>query len=234
MPRCRPHVSASASSAARLCWQLLLLLLFCVPPASAGEGTAVPYRFDDVVRWSQVFDAPERAHWQQTDRVIQAIGIQPGEVIADIGAGSGYFTFRFARATGSQGKVYAVEIERTWLDYLEARAVHEGLSNIETVQAGTAVSGLPAACCDVIFLCNTYYMIADRVAYLEHLAEGLRPGGRVVIIDWLRRPLPRGPALHYKLTTQQVHSEIRQAGLEVVLQPGFLPWQYFFIAGLPL
>lgn len=230
MPRCRLPVSASTSPTAGRCWQLLLLLLLCVPPASAGEGAAVPYRFDDVGRWSQVFDAPERVRWQQPDRVIEAIGIQPGEVIADIGAGSGYFTFRFARATGSQGKVYAVEIEHAWLDHLELRAAREGLSNIETVQTGAADSGLPAACCDVIFLCNTYYMIADRVAYLEHLAEALRPGGRVVIIDWLRRPLPRGPALHYKLTTQQVHSEIRQAGLEVVRQPGFLPWQYFFIA----
>ena len=234
MLRCSRRASALASPAAGHGWQLLLLLLFCASPANSGEVAAVPYRFDDVDRWSQVFEAPERARWQQPERVIRAIGIQPGEIIADIGAGSGYFTFRFAHVAGSQGKVFAVEIEPEWLDYLDARAAREGLANTETIQAGAADSGLSAGCCDLIFLCNTYYMIADRVAYLEHLATRLRPGGRIVIIDWLRRPLPRGPALHYKLTTQQVHSEIRQAGLEVVRQPGFLPWQYFFIAAVPL
>jgi SAM-dependent methyltransferase len=136
------------------------------------------------------------------------------------------------RATGSSGKVYEVEIERDWLDYLEARAAREGLTNIETVQGGSADLGLPMACCDVNFLCNTYYMIADRVGYLKHLAGRLRPAGRIVIIDWLKRPLPRGPSLEYKLTTQQVRSELRQAGLAIDQQPEFLPWQYFFIAAV--
>jgi len=114
----------------------------------------------------------------------------------------------------------------TWLD---KRAKAEGIGNIETLVATASDSRLPDRCCDLIFLSNTYHMIAARVDYLKHLQRKLKRGARIVIIDWRKKPLPRGPEPKWKLTAAQVADETARAGLCAVDQPEFLPFQYFFI-----
>jgi SAM-dependent methyltransferase len=100
------------------------------------------------------------------------------------------------------------------------------------LDAGQTVadSCLPAHCCDLLFLCNTYHMIEDRLAYLRHLERRLRPGGRIAIVDWRKAPLPQGPQPQWKLTEGEVVSELDRAGLCVAERAEFLPYQYFLVA----
>ena len=213
-----------------------LLLLALLGNALAGStepgpdaALAVPYRFGDVQRWAPIFENPQRDRYQMPERVITRLGLRAGAVVADVGAATGYFARRFARVVGNAGRVLAVDIEPALLTYLDARARAEGLGNLQTVIATPADSHLPVACCDLIFLCNTYHMIGPRVNYLRHLQDKLRPGGRLAIIDWRKQPLPRGPQPEWKLTAAQVAHEAARAGLCIVERPDFLPYQYFFI-----
>ena len=193
------------------------------------DGLAVPYRFGDVDRWAAVFENPQRDSYQMPERILASLDLAPGMVIADVGAATGYFARRFARAVGARGVVYAVDIEPEPLQWLEERAANEGIRNIRIVLATATDSQLPARCCDIIFLSNTYHMIPRRVDYLEHLQSRLRSGGRIVIIDWRKQPLPRGPRPRWKLTEQQVAEEALAAGLCVMDRPQYLPYHYFFL-----
>jgi ubiquinone/menaquinone biosynthesis C-methylase UbiE len=195
----------------------------------ANDALAVPYRFDDVERWAAVFERPQRDSYQMPERIMSTLDLSPGLVVADVGAATGYFARRFARAVGETGLVYAVDIEPGLLAWLDQRAKTEGIKNIKTFIATASNSRLPARCCDLIFLCNTYHMIAARVDYLEHLQHKLKRGGHIVIIDWRKKPLPRGPKPEWKLTAAQVAEETARAGLCAVYRPEFLPYQYFFI-----
>lgn len=195
----------------------------------AVEGLAVPYRFDDVERWAAVLERPQRDLYQMPERVIDRLDLSPGLVVADVGAATGYFARRLARAVGEEGLVHAVDIEPGLLAWLRRRARAEGIDNIRTRLASASDSRLADACCDLIFLCNTYHMITARVDYLEHLQHKLKPGGRIVIIDWRKRPLPRGPEPQWKLSATQVAEETAAAGLCLLDRPEFLPYQYFFV-----
>ena len=221
----------------RIVLLICLLLGFSVAVHAGDSGLpkkndelAVPYRFDSVDRWAPVFESPQRHAWQKPDEVIETIGLEMGQVVADIGAATGYFSRRFARAVGAHGSVFAVDIEQSMLTELQRRLTKEGLDNVEAVLAAPHDPHLPANCCDVIFLCNTYHMIAARVSYLNHLASRLAAGGRLVIIDWRKRPLPRGPRLHWKLAVEQVAVELEAAGFRLIGRYEFLPYQYFLIA----
>lgn len=212
---------------------LLLAVLGSALAGAAGptpeEALAVPYRFGDVQRWAPVFENPQRDRYQMPERVIASLDLAPGDVVADVGAATGYFARRLARALGNAGRVFAVDIEPAPLAYLDERAHSEGIRNLQTVTATPTDSHLPVACCDLIFLCNTYHMIGPRVDYLSHLQDKLKPGGRIAIIDWRKQPLPRGPQPEWKLTAAQVAQEATRAGLCIVDRPEFLPYQYFFI-----
>jgi ubiquinone/menaquinone biosynthesis C-methylase UbiE len=221
--------AAAKINARTLCLTGLLLTALGSNPARADDGLAVPYRFDDVERWAEVFERPQRDSYQMPERVLATLDLAAGVVVADVGAATGYFARRFARAVGGSGRVYAVDIEAELLAWLDERARREGIENISTLVATATDSRLPDHCCDLIFLCNTYHMIAARVAYLNHLQRKLKPGGRVVIIDWRKKPLPRGPRPEWKLTARQVAEETGRAGLCAVDQPEFLPYQYFFV-----
>jgi predicted methyltransferase len=201
-------------------------------PAAADPGAAPSpspaYRFADPRRWAPVFEHPARDTWQLPDRLIEALGLRPGQVVADIGAGTGYFTRRIARAVGPGGRVYAVDLEPGLLEYLAWRTEAEGLTNVTTLVAGEDDSRLPAGCCDLALLVNTYYLIADRPGYLRHLRSRLRPGGSVVVVDWRRHGSPgHGPRPEHKLSRETVHREAGAAGL-CVEERDFLPLQDFY------
>jgi predicted methyltransferase len=138
-------------------------------------------RFRRAVKRSMV-SGPGRDTWQRPDAVIAALEIQSGERIADVGAGGGYFTLRFARATGPTGMVYAVDTDDDMLDSVEEAATRNGLANVRPIHAEPDGPTLPERI-DLVFLCNAYHHLPGQRRYLERLATQLSAGGRVAIVE---------------------------------------------------
>ena len=177
----------------------------------------------------KALEDPSREAWQQHDKVVETLGLKPGESVADLGAGPGYFTLRFARVVGPTGKVYGVDISREMLDYLEKQAESERLTNIQPVLAETHNPKLPPASVDVIFVCDTLHHISERATYYPLLMRALKPGGRFVNIDFYKRPLPVGPAVEMKIPKAEMIREAESAGFHLVQQYDFLEYQYFVV-----
>jgi len=177
----------------------------------------------------QHLEDPSRAAWQKPEEVVRALDLKSGENIADIGAGSGYFTLPFARKVGPAGKVYAVDIDQEMLAYIEQRARQENLHNIQTILAHAHDPELAPASVDLIFICATLHHITDRAKYYPLLAKALRPGGRIVNIDFQKRRLPVGPSFEMKIAQQDVLKEFAAAGFHLAGEFDFLPYQYFLV-----
>ncbi len=179
-------------------------------------------------------EKPGRDATAKPDEVIAALRLTPGQVIGDIGAGTGYFALRLARQVGPEGRVFAVDIEPRVLEELKRRAADEGLTNIVPVLAPPNESLLDEASCDLLFLHHVYVHLADRIAYVHHLRTRLKPGGRLAVIGWRKVPgipgaknaKPSGNAL----TTDTVAEELAAAGFSVVEDLLLLPQKYFLIA----
>jgi len=177
------------------------------PPRSAGE-------------YARALENPERDAWQRPHEVITALALKPCETVADIGAGTGYFARRLARHAG---KVYAVDIDPKLLEMARKNAP----ANLETVLAEADDPKLPAGAIDTIFICNVLHHITGRDAYYAKLARALKPGGRIVNIDFHKKPLPVGPPESMKLSEDEVVREFEAAGFKLAREHGFLPYQYF-------
>lgn len=180
-------------------------------------------------RYIQVLEAPSRDTWQQPEKVMAALALRPGEHVADLGSGPGYFTLRFARAVGASGKVYAIDISREMLNYLEKQARAEHLTNIKPVLAQSHNPELPPASVDMIFICDTLHHISNRATYYPLLIRALKPGGRLVNIDFYKRSLPVGPPVHMKIPKAEMIGEAQTAGFHLVGQYNFLKYQYFLV-----
>jgi SAM-dependent methyltransferase len=184
------------------------------------------HRFDDPERWAKSFDDPARDAWQMPARVIEALGLQAGQSVADIGAGTGYFTVRLARAAAAP-RVYAVDIEPAMVEYVRRRAASEGLENVVAVQADRDGPKLPVAV-DVVLIVDTYHHIPDRVAYFTALKGSLKPGGRLAIVDF-RKGAPEGPPEEFRFTPEQISGELARAGYRLQAEHDFLPRQIFLV-----
>lgn len=180
-------------------------------------------------RYIQALEDPSRDAWQQPEKVISALGLKPGELVADLGAGPGYFTLRLARAVGPSGKVYGVDVSREMLDYLEKQARAKHLTNIQPVLALPHDPKLPAASVDLIFICDTLHHISERPTYYPLLMRALKPGGRLVNIDFHKRSLPVGPPVEMKIPKAEMIREAEFAGFHLVKQYDFLQYQYFVV-----
>ena len=153
----------------------------------AGSGEGFHRRFDNAEKWAKEFDNPERDAWQKPEEVLDALHLQPTSLVADIGAGTGYFSVRIAKRV-PEGKIFAADVEPDMVRYLGARAEREHLANLTPVQARTDATNLPEPV-DLILVVDTYHHIDDRTRYFAALQSSLRPGGRLVIID--SRPIRR-------------------------------------------
>jgi ubiquinone/menaquinone biosynthesis C-methylase UbiE len=174
------------------------------------------------------YEGINRDQWQQPERVVAALQIRPGQQIADLGAGGGYFTFRLAKAVGPAGKVYAVDIDRQMIDLIAQRVKSESVSNVDTILASADDATLPKPGVDLIFTCNTYHHFENRVAYFSKLRENLKPGGKLAIIDFDHRARFEG-LLSHATPTETIQREMEQAGYILQDEPKFLDRQSFLI-----
>ena len=151
-------------------------------------------------------------------------------MVADIGAGTGYFTVRLARAL-PKGRVYAVDLEPDMVQYVEQRARQLKLANVTAVLAAPDDARLPAKV-DRVLIVNTYHHIGGREAYFRRLAGSLKPGGQVAIVDYTRDS-PIGPPVASRLTATEVKDEMQRAGYVLAGEHAFLPHQYFLVFRRP-
>jgi ubiquinone/menaquinone biosynthesis C-methylase UbiE len=170
-------------------------------------------------------ESPDRARWQQPERVIETLHLEPGMTIADLGAGTGYFARRLAAAVGAKGKVLALDVEPEMLEELRRRA--PGVENIETRTVAPGDPGLAPRSVDLAFICNTGHHLPDRARYYAKLCRALRPGGRLVLVDFHRRELPVGPPVAEKVSRAETLREAEAAGFTLRASHDFLPYQYF-------
>jgi predicted methyltransferase len=199
---------------------------FTAAPVSAQSPQSHHHGFGDAQKWSKVFDDPARDAWQKPHEVIQALGLKPDAVVADIGAGTGYFAVRLAHML-PQGRVYAVDTEAAMVKHVEQRAKGAGLRNVTGVHAAAGDPKVPEKA-DLILLVDVYHHIDDRVRYFEKVAAALKPGGRVAIVDF-RMDSPHGPPKAARVEPARVKSELAAAGYDVAQEHRFLPYQYFIV-----
>ena len=169
-----------------------------------------------------------RDQWQQPQKVVDSLQIRAGAVVADLGAGGGYFTFRLADAVGQGGKVFAVDVDPEMTELIEARARKDARKNVETILAKPADPMLPATGVDLVFTSNTYHHIDNRVAYFANLRKYLRPGARVAVIDFDRRAWVEGLLRHYT-PSEFIKRELEQAGYALENEFDFLDRQSFLV-----
>ena len=173
------------------------------------------------------YEGSDRDSWQQTSRVVEALAIRPGDRVADLGAGSGYFTVHLARAVGPSGRVYAVDVDAEMNAYLEERLAEEGIDNVEVVLGESEDPLLPNGKIDLLFTSNTYHHLQDRPAYFRRVRADLTAEGRVAVIDF-----DGTEGLFVKLSghftdKQTLLSEMEEAGYRVSRDHGFLERQSF-------
>lgn len=223
------YFQVTASGVALLCLALQVHMPAATKQGGGGQTNVTPdhmeHRFDPIES-AKSFDDPARNTWQMPDRVIDALGLTPGRSVADVGAGTGYFTVRLAKSKAAP-LVYAVDIEESMVKYLRERAAQEGLKNVVAVQAAADRTNLSAPV-DVVLIVNTYHHIGNRVAYFRELQKLMKPSARLAIIDF-RKGAPGGPPDEFRLLPEQISSELAQAGFTLQIQHDFLPRQEFLI-----
>ena len=215
---------------------LVSLALLTVTPGVAQEAAApheMHRRHQDPTAYMAALDDPARDAYSKPGEVVRALALREGEVVADIGSGTGYFTLRFARAVGETGRVFAVDVSPDMIRHLNRRLRDQGVRNVVTVLADPHDPLLPDDSVDRFVIVNTWHHIGNRPAYLEKLKGMLRPGGQVVHIDFLKRDAPVGPPTSEKIARGDLVEEMEAAGFRLSAEHDFLPHQYFLVFALP-
>ncbi|MGE3885099.1 MAG: class I SAM-dependent methyltransferase [Vicinamibacterales bacterium] len=178
-----------------------------------------------------LLEAPDRDQWQRPDRIMDALGIADASVVADVGAGSGWFTVRLARRVGPQGIVYAQDVQQEMLNAITRRVQREGLANVRTVLGRGSDPRLPRESLDAVLLVDAYHEIEDRVTMLANIARALKPQGRLGVVDFKLEGSGPGPEADERVSPDVVARDADSAGLRVVGTETYLPYQYFLIFG---
>lgn len=196
----------------------IALLLALALGACGGSGThghphagTSHHRFERAEEWAERFDDPARDAWQKPDQVVALMAIEPGMVVADIGAGTGYFMKHLSKAVGDAGRVLALDIEPDMVRYMRERAVREEAANVTADVVPADDPRLPPGAVHRVLIVNTWHHIADRPAYARKLVAGMAPGGRVFVVDFTLETV-NGPPRHERIPPDQVMKELEAGG----------------------
>jgi ubiquinone/menaquinone biosynthesis C-methylase UbiE len=208
-----------------------IMLLHKVVPVKDQQtqgAIATQQKFNNDGAWIKAFEDPERDEWQKPDEVVKSLNLKPGDIIADIGAGTGYFTKRFAKAVSPGGQALGLDIVPSRVQHMKEEAQRLGLNNYKALLIKPDNPKLEPGSVDVVFLCNTYHHLENRVDYFQRLSKSLKENGRVVIVDFYKKPLPVGPSsADHKLSKEVVLEEFQVAGYHLKHDKDFLPYQYY-------
>jgi ubiquinone/menaquinone biosynthesis C-methylase UbiE len=201
---------------------------------SVSAGAADPDRDQyqnprDTAAYVAAQEDPARDAWQKPEQILDALSLQRGQTVCDIGAGPGYFTLRAARRVGEGGHVFAVDVDPRILDALRERIDRAKLDNITPVLGLGRDPLLPPGACDLILVIDVYHHFPDRPAYLRRLVRALHPGGRLAAVDWYKRATPIGPPQEHRVSREEFLASAARAGLRIAAEPTFLVNQYFVI-----
>ncbi len=219
---------------------LTLLMTACASPHGSSEphshkhdsgSHGMQHSFSDIDKWTKAFDDPERDKWQRPDYIIEQLDVGRAKCIADIGAGTGYFSTRIARKA-PRATVYAVDIEPNMVAHLKSRAAKEGLKNHRELLSTTEFPQIPTNC-DLVLLVDTYHHIDNRSVYFKKGLLHLNKRGRLAIVDFTLES-PVGPKKEHRIPPQQVIAELEQLGYKLRRDVKGLPNQYFLIFESPL
>lgn len=209
------------------CLGLRCFLLVCLLTGLTVGCSHQPWDIDTYI---QNLERPERYVDQQPEKVVEALKVTPGIAVADVGAGSGYFTRRFAKAVGETGHVLAVDIEPKMLDYNKRELVKLGMADRASfIIARPDDPSLDENSVDMVFLCNAYHHVEHHADYWTKIKSALKPGGRVVIIDFYHdeRSGNLSFSKHHLVPREWVIQNMEQAGYSLSNEHTFLSRQYF-------
>jgi len=212
---------------------LLALLLFPVQvtaqDATKRDAHQMHRLHGDPKAYIGALEDPSRDAYQKPHEVLSALELKPGEVIADIGAGSGYFAFRLAHHVGDKGRVYAVDVSPDMILHLNRRIRELKTKNVISILADPDDPLLPEGAVNRFFFSNSWHHIENRTKYLTLMKRMLRPVGQVIMIDFQKKNLPIGPPLEMKIAREDVIQQMNNNGFRLVTEHKFLPYQYFLV-----
>lgn len=214
-------------------WSIAITLALLLAGAHAEQnvspGINRAYANPDVTQWRGVFERDGREVWDRRADILAALNLRPGQDVADVGAGTGFFATLLARAVGPQGRVYAVDIAPAFVAASVERARRAGLDNVEGVVNDARTVGLAPGSVDLVFTSDTYHHFEYPVSTLASIHAALRPGGELVVVDFKRIPGVSNPWVlsHVRAGEDTVVGEIEQAGFELVERVDFMQTQYF-------
>jgi len=206
------------------------------PPAPAPAPTeahghhALVHRFEHADAWAPKFDDPARDEWQRPKDVIAALELTPGMRVADVGAGTGYFEPWLSRAVGETGIVYALDVEPDMVRYMKERMVREKLVNVQPTVAPE--DGINLVDLDRLLFVDVWHHVPNREAYAIKIRNALKPGGKVVIVDFTLDS-EHGPPKHHRLAPEMIVRELAAGGLSATVSATKLPEQYIVVGTRP-
>ena len=198
---------------------------------SVNPGINDSYQQPDPGEFKKRFETESREVFANRQKIVAAAKVTPGMAVADVGAGTGLFTRLFAKAVGPEGKVYAVDIARNFLQHIEKTAAEAGIGNVETVLAAADSANLRPGSIDLAFIVDTYHHFEFPQKTMASIHRALRPGGRVVVVDFHRiEGVSSEWVLNHVRAGQEVfRGEIESAGFRLVEEPKFLKENYYMI-----
>ncbi len=202
---------------------LMAAALAAVATAATAQHTRL-FRPEDLGE----LEGPDRDEWQSPDRIMDALGVGEGVIVADLGAGSGWFTIRLANRVGPNGLVYAEDIQRQMIDSITRRVERLGLTNVRTVLGTASDPRLPAKV-DAVLIVDSYHEMEQPVALLKNVGRSLKPGGRIGIVNFTKDGGGPGPAIEDRVDPERVVADARAAGLALQSRQTFLKYHYMLV-----
>jgi precorrin-6B methylase 2 len=209
-------------------WSVPLVLL--LGALSAAQPAAAQLASRSAEEWIKTLNAPDRIQRLKVAEVLEALALKPGQIVADIGAGTGVFTLQFGLKVKPGGTVYAVDIDKALTDYIEEQATEQGMINVHGIVGGPTDPLLPVDV-DLAFINDVLHHIENRATYLETLALYLKPGARVAVIDFIPEQSPHKADPTLVVSEAQTTAMMAKAGLKPVQRVELYTDRYFVLYG---